>query len=61
MVLYCFKVTFYIFLLFNYLAIAVPSPSCVRLFLTSWTVGFPGLHYLLEIAQTYVSWVGDAI
>ena len=25
------------------------------------TPGFPGLHYLLEFAQTYVHWVSDAI
>ena len=25
------------------------------------TPGFPGLHHLLELAQTHVHWVGDAI
>ena len=56
MVLYSliFKVTFCIFLLFNYLAIVDQSHSCVRLFLTPWAAGFPGLHYLLEFAQTHV-------
>ena len=35
--------------------------SCVRLFGTSWTPGFPVLRYLLDFAQTHVHWVVDAI
>ena len=40
------------------------SLSRVQLFATPWTVacqGFPAHHYLLELAQTHVHWVGDAI
>ena len=33
----------------------------VWLFVTPWTAGFPVLYYLLEVAQTHVHWVGDAI
>ena len=41
--------------------------SVAKLYLTLWdptncsTPGFPVLHHLLEFAQTYVHWVGDAI
>ena len=38
--------------------------SCVWLFVTPRTCstpGFPVLHHLLELAQTHVHWVGDAI
>ena len=35
--------------------------SCVRLFATPWTSGFPVLHWLLAFAQTHVRWVSDAI
>ena len=38
--------------------------SRVRLFATPWTAAcwaLPGLHHLLEFAQTHVHWVGDAI
>ena len=38
--------------------------SQVWLFATPWTAGMPGfpvLHYLLELAQTHVQWVGDVI
>ena len=38
--------------------VVVQSLSCVRLFATSWTVV---LHHPLELAQTHVHWVGDAI
>ena len=41
--------------------------SVIKPCLTLWepmdcsTLGFPGLHYLPEFAQTHVYWVGDAI
>ena len=43
--------------------IVVQSLICVQLFaLIEYSLpGFPGLHYLLEFAQTHVHWVGDAI
>ena len=39
------------------------AQSCLTLshFMGYSTPGFPGLHYLLEFAQTHVHWVGDAI
>ena len=44
---------------------SVQSFSHVRLFVTPWTAawtpGFPAHHQLLELAQTRVHWVGDAI
>ena len=46
----------------NYLAIQVLS--CVWLFVTPWTAtcqGFPICHQILELAQTHVHQVGDAI
>ena len=42
----------------------LPSVQSVRrvwLFVTPWTSGFPVHHQLLELAQTHVHWVGDAI
>ena len=42
--------------------IVVELLSCVRLFVTPWTgTDFPALHYLLELAQTHILWIGDAI
>ena len=42
--------------------VAVQLLSHVRLFATPWTAAhFPGLHHLLELAQTHVRWVNDAI
>ena len=39
----------------------VQSFSHVQLFAIPWTVaGFP-VHQLLELAQTYIHWIGDAI
>ena len=35
--------------------------SCDRLFVTPWTAGFPALHQLLELAQTFVHWISHAI
>ena len=43
------------------LAVACQSLSHIWLFATPWTAGFPGLCHVLEFAQTYVHWVGDAI
>ena len=43
---------------------SVQSLSCVQLFATTWTAaqpGFPVHHQLLELTQTHVHWVGDAI
>ena len=43
---------------------SVHSLSHVQLFATPWTAAQPGLpvhHQLLEIIQTHVHWVGDAI
>ena len=40
---------------------SVQSLSRVRLFLTPCTPGFPVHHQLLELAQTHVHQVGDAI
>ena len=48
----------------NRLLSSVQSLSCVRLFVTPMDCsipGFPSLHHLLELAQTQVHWVGDAI
>ena len=45
--------------------VVIQSLSRVRLFVTLWTdcsmPGFPVLHHLLELVQTQVHWVGDAI
>ena len=35
--------------------------SCVWLFATPWTAPCQVLHHPLEIAQTHIHWVGDAI
>ena len=35
--------------------------SCVPLFVTPWTTGFPVLHYLSEFAQTHIYWEDEAI
>ena len=40
---------------------SVQSLSCVQLFVTPWTPGFPVHHQLPELAQTHVHWVSDAI
>ena len=43
---------------------SVQSLSCAWLFATPWIAAcqvFPALHYFLELAQTHVHWVGDAI
>ena len=43
---------------------SVQSLSCVWLFATPWTAprpGFPVHHELLELTQTHVHWVSDAI
>ena len=42
---------------------SVQSLSCVRLFVAPWTSaqGFPVQHQLLELTQTHVHQVGDAI
>ena len=47
----------------NILICVVQSLSHVRLFETRWMQqpGFPVLHHLLELAQTHVLWVGEAI
>ena len=48
----------------NVICVVVQSHVHVRLFETPWThstQGFPVLHSLPELAQTYVHWVGDAI
>ena len=45
----------------NFGSVVVQSLSCVWFFVTPWAVGFPVLHYLLELAQTHVHWVSDAI
>ena len=44
-------------------SVVVQLPSCVRLCATSWTAACQAtiLHYLLELAQTHVYWVSDAI
>ena len=41
----------------------VQSLSCFHLFVTPWTAvpGFPVYYQLLELAQTHVHWVDDAI
>ena len=44
--------------------VVVQLPGCVWLFVTPWTAawpGFPVLHHLLELAQTHVCTVSDAI
>ena len=44
--------------------VIVQLPSRIWVFATPWNCSmsdFPGLHYLLEFAQTHVHWVGDAI
>ena len=45
------------FLVFVYLScfwfVVVQSLSCVWLFVTPWTPGFPVLHHLLQLAQTF--------
>ena len=46
----------------HYFLNSVKSLSCVRLFATPRTeAGFPVHHQLLELAQTHVHQVGDAI
>ena len=45
-------------------ALVLQSHSCIRLYAIQWTAakpGFPVLHHLLELAQTHVHWIGDAI
>ena len=45
-------------------SVVVQLLSCVRLFcdpMDCSTWGFPVLHYLPELAQTHVHWVGDTI
>ena len=51
---------------FHLYVTVVQSLSRVRLFATPWTVALDGyrlpvLHYLLELAQIHVHWIGDAI
>ena len=41
--------------------VVVQSLSLFRLFVTPWTAGFPALHQLLELAQTFVHWISHAI
>ena len=45
----------------NFGSVVVQSLSRVWLFVTPWAVGFPVLHNLLELAQTHVHWVSDAV
>ena len=49
----------------SYWLFVVQSLSHVRLFVTPWTAacprGLPVLHHLLQLAQTHVHWVSDAI
>ena len=40
---------------------SVQSLSCVWLFATSWTAACPVHYQLLELAQTHVHWISDAI
>ena len=51
---------------FHLYVTVVQSLSRVRLFATPWTVALDGyrlpvLHYLLELAQIHVHWIGEAI
>ena len=40
---------------------SIQSLSCVQLFATTWTVGFPVRHQVPELVQTLIHRVGDAI
>ena len=39
---------------FGFVVVVVQLLTCVRLFSTPWTPGFPVLPHLLELAQTHV-------
>ena len=41
--------------------VVTQSLSCIQLFATPWTAGFPVLHRLPELAQTHVHQVSDAM
>ena len=50
-----------LYAVFNAVVAAAQVLSCVQLFGTPWTAGFPVLHRLPELAQTHVHQVSDAM
>jgi len=52
------------FLMLGGFVVVFQSPSCVHLFVTSWTTAYQAslsFNYLPKFAQIHVHWVGDAI
>ena len=45
----------------KYIIVVFQSLSCIQIFATPWMPGFLVLQHLLDIAQTHVHWVRDAI